>query len=111
MAKTTPKVHHKQLFLNGMDVPLCYLGSDDWFAWLETATSFRYFSEERMPLFQDYSRPLSPISVRKEKRRQGYLWYAYRRAYRQLHKRYVGTSAALTTDRLDEIAFLLNEVD
>ncbi len=53
----------------------------------------------------------SPISVRKEKRRRGVLWYAYLRSYRILHKRYVGTSEALTVARLEEIARVLNEID
>jgi LuxR family transcriptional regulator, maltose regulon positive regulatory protein len=61
-----------------------------------------------MPAAGGHVRPLGPISVRKERRRQGWLWYAYRRANGQLHKVYVGTSQALTIARLDDVAADLN---
>ena len=110
MAKATPQVRDKQLFIGDAKRPICLLDSVDWSAWLETATAFRYFATGRMKVSQSYSRPLTPISVRKEKRRQGTLWYAYRRVNGQLYKRYVGKSEALTITRLDEVATDLNRV-
>ena len=108
MAKTTPKVKSKWLYLNGSHTPLCSVGSADWFTWLETVTSFRYYTDQKIYVVPQYSRPMSPISVRKEKRRRGYLWYAYRRSNGQLYKRYVGKSEALTLAKLDEVANYLN---
>ena len=108
MAKTTPKVQHNQLYLNGTQPPLCQVDSSDWFAWLETATIFRYYPRQQAVIAHGHTRPMFPVSLRKEKRRRGYLWYAYRRTHGVLHKRYVGKSAVLTSQRLDEVAAWLD---
>jgi len=110
MAKTTPKVQHNQLHLPGHQTPLCTVDSPAWFAWLESATSFRYHSQQRRLIIRHYGPLLAPISLRKEKRRRRFLWYAYKRAYGRLHKRYVGLSAALTTTKLDQVALWLNQL-
>lgn len=110
MANRTPHVRRKQLLCPVTGQPLCVLDSAAWFAWLETATSFRFFSTGQRIVYRHYSVALAPISVRKEQRRRGYLWYAYRRDDGILYKRYVGKTAALTCDRLDDIALALNEV-
>ena len=110
MAKTTPKVQGNQLYLNGATTASCYVGSADWFAWLKTATTFRYFTDQQTRIGPGYTRAMHPISVRKEKRRQQFIWYAYRRSHGQLYKQYVGNTAALTVARLDEIAAWLDAV-
>ena len=110
MAKITAKIQQQQLFCFSNPLPLCRLDSPAWFGWLETALTFRYFSEQRRNVFRGFGPPYAPVSFRKERRRQGELWYAYRRVYGVLHKRYAGKSADLTTARLEEIAILLNEV-
>jgi len=110
MAKKTAKVQHNQLYLNGEDSPVCALGSPDWFAWLATATTFRYYSQQRQIIIHGSGPLLSPISLRKEKRRRGALWYAYKRRHGCLHKRYVGQLAALTLAKLDEVALTLNQL-
>ncbi|MCZ7673784.1 MAG: hypothetical protein M5U34_45040 [Chloroflexi bacterium] len=110
MAKTTPRIQHNQLYIDGLAFPVCRVGSPKWFTWLETAVSFRYYSQQRLPVAHSYSRTIRPISVRKEKRRRGYLWYAYLRSHGCLHKRYVGKSVALTVEKLDEIALTLNQI-
>lgn len=110
MAKSTPHVQANQLYLAPATTPFCCLDSPTWFTWLETAIAFRYFSSQRLPVAHSYTRPIHPISIRKEKRRQGHLWYAYLRTNGRLHKRYLGKSTALTTTRLDEIALVLNQI-
>ena len=110
MAKSTPQVQANQLYLAPATTPSCCLDSSTWFTWLETATAFRYFSSQRLPVAHNYTRPIRPISIRKEKRRQGYLWYAYLRTNGRLHKRYLGKSTALTITRLDEVALVLNQI-
>jgi hypothetical protein len=110
MAKTTAKAQLNQLYLDGQATPVCTLDSPAWFAWLETAMTFRYFSQQHLPAGRHGYRPLRPISVRKEKRRCGYLWYAYLRTHGCLHKRYLGKSSALTAVRLDEMALMLNQI-
>lgn len=110
--KSTPIVKNNKLYPDdpGLASPSCHLNSLEWFAWLESATSFRYYSTQSLPVTRHYNRPMDPISVRKEQRRQQFLWYAYRRVHGQLYKRYVGRSYTLTTDRLDVIATVLNEL-
>jgi LuxR family maltose regulon positive regulatory protein len=109
MSKKTAKVQHRQLYLNGSDNPVCAVGSPAWFAWLEAATTFRYHSQERQNIFRGYGPLLPPISLRKEERRRGALWYAYKRRHGCLHKRYVGRSARLTLAKLDDVALRLNQ--
>lgn len=65
---------------------------------------------QRVTATRDYTRPMRPISVRKEKRRQGMLWYAYIRTSGQLYKRCVGKTAVLTQNKLDEMSACLNEI-
>ena len=110
MAKKTPKVQHNQLYLHGDDNPVCLIGSPAWFDWLATATTFRYYSPQRLIIIRGSGPLLAPISLRKEKRRRGALWYAYKRRHGCLHKCYVGLSAALTRSKLDEVALTLNQL-
>jgi LuxR family maltose regulon positive regulatory protein len=109
MAQQTPLIQHQQLYLPGQQTPLCPVGSPDWFAWLQTATTFRFASSQRRLIIRGYGPLLHPISLRKEQRRHGTFWYAYRRVHRQLYKRYVGRSDQLTLDRLDQVASLLHD--
>ncbi|MCA9939738.1 MAG: hypothetical protein KC418_13930 [Anaerolineales bacterium] len=111
MAHTTPKVMNNRLYLPDCTEPVCPVESPAWFDWLHEARCFRYYSQQRHNVIRGYGPVFAPISLRKEKRRRGCLWYAYRRSYRVLYKRYVGKTEALTRDRLEEIARTLNEVD
>ncbi len=108
----TPEVRSNKLYTGAMGhgVVLCEVESLQWFEWLENATKFRYYTTQEIHVAHDYYRPMRPISVRKEKRRRGFFWCAYLRTNSRLHKRYVGRSQALTVDRLDEIAAVLNEI-
>jgi hypothetical protein len=110
MAAKTPKVQGERLYLVGDKKPVCQLDTPEWFAWLEIEASFRYYTRQQIPVGHGYTRSMRPISVRKEKRRQGYLWYAYIRTHGQLYRQYVGKTAALTQCKLDEVAVWLNDI-
>ena len=110
MTNSTPKIQDNLLHLTTTNHSFCQVDSTEWFAWLNTATRFRYFPTCRLRINNHYSRPMQPISVRKEQRRQGFLWYAYRRVNGKLNKRYVGKTDTLTSERLDEIATELNTI-
>jgi hypothetical protein len=72
-----------------------YLDSEEGRAWLESeqTRSFCFVSER------------GTMTVRKERgRRGGWYWYAYRWCRGRTRKRYIGTTAALTTRRLVAIA-------
>lgn len=110
--ESTPEVQLNKLYPDsvGHSTAIGDVGSPEWFAWLEEATKFRYYSTQKRPVIQGYRRSMRPISVRKEKRRNGFFWCAYLRTNGQLFKRYVGRSEVLTTDKLDEIATVLNQL-
>lgn len=110
--KSTPEVRLNKLYPDGTghSTAIGDVGSPEWFAWLEEATQFRYYTVQQSHVARDYYRPMRPISVRKEKRRNGFFWCAYLRTNGQLNKCYVGRSQVLTTDKLDETAANLNQL-
>lgn len=64
-----------------------------WFAWLAQANRFCY-------------RPAASIyrlTLRKEKRRHGFYWYAYLKNDRKLHNAYAGRTPDLTRQRLQQV--------
>jgi hypothetical protein len=64
-----------------------------WFAWLAQVNRFCY-------------RPtasISRITLRKEKRRHGFYWYAYLKNDRKLHNAYAGRTPDLTRRRLQQV--------
>ena len=107
MATSTPTVRHQQLFLPNHDTPLCLVDSPAWFAWLATAHAFRFCASKTLDFYRGSGPTLLPISLRKESRRQGHFWYAYRRQSGRLHKRYAGRSEQLTLETLIQLANLL----
>ena len=44
------------------------------------------------------------VTLRKEKRRQQFYWYAYLKKDRKLHNMYVGKTDTLTVARLQEVS-------
>jgi len=76
------------------------LGSPAWYDWLADPTH---------PSFS-YQTALGSITVRRERKRNGWYWYAYRAHAGRLHKAYLGKAADLTPDRLRSIADTLTEV-
>ena len=109
MAHSTPLIRQERLYVSDQQTPLCAVDSPAWFAWLSTATAFRFASSQRRMIIRGYGPLLAPISLRKERRRHGMFWYAYRRAHGQLHKRYVDRSHQLTLAKLNEVASALHD--
>ena len=84
----TPLVLDNTLRLPGVTrIPV---GTPRWFEWLQTATSFSY----------QLSGQTYRLTLRKEKRRGQFYWYAYLKKASKLHNGYVGRSEGLTVDRL-----------
>ena len=77
------------LLLRQAATPLA-LGTAAWFGWLEKANCFCYLS----------SHSSYRLTIRKEKRRNRWYWYAYLKVDRKLHNAYLGQSQALTEERL-----------
>lgn len=64
-----------------------------WFSWLIQANRFCYW-----PTTSSFR-----LTVRKEKRRHAYYWYAYLKNARKLHNAYVGRTEAVTSERLQQV--------
>jgi predicted ATPase/DNA-binding CsgD family transcriptional regulator len=72
--------------------------SSDWYAWLQTASTFTFHSEE------------SHFTAHKERagnRRGRAYWRAYRTWQGKLHRAYLGQSVELTLERLQSVAVVL----
>jgi hypothetical protein len=93
MANTgTPTVSHGSL--RTRDGQRIRLDTPAWFTWLETASLFSYPTD----------RPGYRLTVRKEKRRNNFYWFAYLKNEGKLHNVYVGSSPTLTVTRLNAVA-------
>lgn len=71
--------------------------SPEWFAWLETLTSFHFKGK------------CGHFTARCECKRQGAYWYAYLKAHKRQHKQYLGMTEKLWLTSLEEMARLLHE--
>ncbi len=71
------------------------IGTEAWFAWLETASTFSFVSDA------------GTFTARKERastRRGGWYWKAYRKQQGKLSSRYLGKSETITLARLQAVA-------
>ena len=67
------------------------IGTDRWLAWLKEAQTFYYQGDS------------VGFTVRPEKRRQQYFWYAFKKITNKTHKQYVGNAESLTLEQLQTI--------
>ena len=107
MAKDIPVVSDAFLIDPENSGPSIALDSPAWFAWLDapTTTRFSFALHNRARGYID-----GFMTVRKERRqRGGGYWSVYRRHAQQVRKVYVGASAALTGERLEQIATSLRQ--
>ncbi len=83
------------LHVNG--APLCAVGTPGWRAWLADPESraFRFHGAR------------GALSARRERQRNGWYWYAYRRAGGRLRKAYLGRDEDLSLARLESVAAAL----
>ena len=95
MARQTPLVRDGWLHdPRRPDAPIT-VGSDAWFAWLDSHDGFRFESAS------------GSFTARKEQRGAGRYWYAARRQSGRLRRAYLGPSSELTPDRLAVVAATL----
>lgn len=92
-----PTVRDGMLLTNPTDSPIL-VGTADWFDWLDAARSFAYRGAA------------GRFTARQEERSGRRFWYAYRQQDGTLRKSYLGRSAELTAERLDEAARALAEM-
>ncbi len=75
------------------------VGSPDWFAWLDSATTF---------YFESRSSTGTLTAHRERRQRGGFYWIAYRRRAGVLHRAHLGLAHLLTLPRLEQAALALN---
>jgi hypothetical protein len=105
MSHNIPSVRDGVVIDTSHGGPTIQLDTPAWFAWLEapTTTRFSYALYNQACGYID-----GFMTVRKERRQRGTTyWSVYRRQGHRLRKIYVGSSAALTQVRLEQIAGLL----
>ena len=102
MAANLPQISEQRVYDPMGPDGTVQLDTPAWFVWLaaETTTRFSY------PLFDpQVGYIVGFLTVRKEQRqRGGHYWVAYRRVGGQLRKVYIGSSSAVTAQRLEAIA-------
>src|SRR6266700_3755143 len=74
------------------------VGSAAWYAWL---------ADEQNKSFS-FRNDLGTFTARRERQRNGWYWYAYRRSKGKLHKVYLGRTEELTLERLKVAAAALH---
>ena len=92
----TPVVYNHTLKADRRTIQV---GSVAWFQWLETVDAFSF----------QYPRSHTRLTIRKERRRHQFYWYAYTKYDSKLHNAYVGSSQYLTHDRLMETLDKIND--
>jgi len=93
MARTTSQVDGDKMVLTANSETPITLNTLEWFAWLESATTFAFRSAS------------GNFIARKEARaRGGWYWKAYHTANSTLHRAYLGKTTDLTLDRLNSAA-------
>ena len=84
-SKTTPEVVSGYLYTDDAFTGT-HVGSFNWFEWLERGHTFHHWG----------------ATVRAENRHGGLSWYAFKRSAGTLHKVYVGRTADLDINRLND---------
>jgi hypothetical protein len=98
MARITPSVNTTSLsYQLGAQHVTIRVGSQQWWEWLadEHTTTFRF------------SDTVGSFTARRELKRGGWYWYAYRKRGGKLHKAYLGKAEELTPELLAEVAATL----
>jgi predicted ATPase len=73
------------------------VGTDAWYTWL---------MDQQIHSFS-FRHPLGAFTARRERKRHGWYWYAYRKRAGRLRKAYLGKTEELTLERLNAVAAAL----
>ncbi len=100
-ASRLPQVSDDRLFLpDGIGEPqnVVSVGSDAWYSWLtsETTRSFAFKNH------------LGTFTARRERKRNGWYWYVYRKQQGKLYKAYLGKAEEISRERLATAAEALS---
>ncbi len=74
------------------------VGTDAWYTWL---------IDQHVQSFS-FKHPLGTFTARRERKRHGWYWYAYRKREGRLRKAYIGKTEKLTIERLNAVAVLIS---
>src|SRR5215472_6986053 len=71
--------------------------SEAWYQWLAAEQNQSF----------TFRHPLGTYTIRRERKHQGWYWYAYRKQEGKLRKAYLGKTEELTLARLNQVATML----
>ena len=77
------------------------VGTDAWYSWLK---------DHQIQSFC-FKHPLGTFTARRERKRHGWYWYAYRKREGRLRKVYLGKTEKLTHEWLSTVAILMSQSD
>jgi predicted ATPase/DNA-binding CsgD family transcriptional regulator len=77
------------------------VGTDAWYSWLK---------DHQIQSFC-FKHPLGTFTARRERKRHGWYWYAYRKREGRLRKVYLGKTEKLTQEWLSTVAILISQRD
>lgn len=92
-ASRLPLLSDNRLFLPdeiGVPQEIVIVGSDAWYAWLRSETARSFTLKHHLGTF----------TVRRERKRNGWYWYMYRKRQGKLYKAYVGKAEEISHERL-----------
>jgi predicted ATPase/DNA-binding CsgD family transcriptional regulator len=92
-----PQVSGDRLFLpdqSGKQPTIIIVGSDAWYHWLQSEST-RSFTIKS---------PQGTLTARRERKRNGWYWYAYHKQQGKLHKAYLGKSEEVSRERLSSVS-------
>ncbi len=88
-----PLLADNRLFLpdeSGATQNVVIVGSDAWYAWLQSETARSFTLKNQLGTF----------TVRRERKRNGWYWYIYRKQQGKLYKVYLGKAEEISSERL-----------
>src|SRR5579884_702598 len=91
-----PQVSDDRLLLpidSGEQQDVVIVGSDAWYCWLASETTRSFALKNQLGTF----------TVRRERKRNGWYWYVYRKQRGKLHKAYLGKAEEITHERLANV--------
>lgn len=97
--RTTPELvkgilYWEEPFFDGIARYECKVESATWYTWLEGPGHTTFY----------YNNIVADFTARREKRRQKWVWYAFKYSMGNTGKRYLGPSHKLTLERLNAAA-------
>lgn len=88
------KMTWEDKFVGGKALYTCEVDSEAWYLWLDGDNHTKFY----------YDNVICDFTARREKRRQQWVWYAFKTANGRTYKAYIGPSHLVTLEKLNKAA-------